>query len=497
MAGRTRTGPDDVVGELRATYSELQRRGFALPERYEDFVRRHNPDLLRYEHIPRTCDVVDRVVRGEIKRLLVIEPPRYFKSEMFSRLLGAYWTRQMPHQWAAIISYAADMAWELSEDARGYYVADGGVLRRDSGAKRRWRTVRGGGLWAYGVGGQLLGRGYKLAIVDDPVDPEKAWSPTYQRRFREWWPAKFISRQEPDARIIVVMQRLGLDDPIDFLLRREVGDGTDCAPEHWHVLFLDEIKSDEPIGRWDGPMGLPPTCTLEPDPRPLGAVLAPSRFNANEVKRLQTAAGPLVTSAQRQGRPMRPAGDFWKEAWFRDRIYDELPASAYNGGTDWDTAYTKNELNSASAFVRSFRGPGKDGEFPIYIDEVDWDWLEFPALIERMRSVAGPHYVEDKAAGKSSVQALRAENITAFEVKVHGDKFARAAAVQSVVANRRVWVRRSVFQSLLYGERQGLLRVSAERLQEDGPDLDLNDAFVQALTRHVGLYGRRLVFGSR
>src|SRR5690606_15782725 len=106
------------------------------------------------------------------------------------------------------------------------------------------------------------GRGYKLAIVDDPVDPEKAWSPTYQRRFREWWPAKFISRQEPDARIIVVMQRLGLDDPIDFLLRREVGDGTDCAPEHWHVLFLDEIKSDEPIGRWDGPMGLPPTCTL-------------------------------------------------------------------------------------------------------------------------------------------------------------------------------------------------------------------------------------------
>jgi hypothetical protein len=144
--------------------------------------------------------------------------------------------------------------------------------------------------------------------------------------------------------------------------------------------------------------------------------------------------------------------------------------------------------------VLSYRGPGKDGEFPIYIDDVDWDWREFPELVDWMRTTSGPHFVEQKASGKSVVQALMAEQIAATEVTVLGDKFARAAAIQPVASNRRVWVRKEVLHSLLYGERQGLLRVTAENLQAEGEDLDVNDAFVQALTRHIGLHGKRFAF---
>jgi phage terminase large subunit-like protein len=190
---------------------------------------------------------------------------------------------------------------------------------------------------------------------------------------------------------------------------------------------------------------------------------------------------------------MRPTGDFWRKDWFR--IYETLPDDAYDGGRDWDTAFTKQEANSASAYIETYRGKGKDGQFPIYIHDVDWDWREFPALVQWMRSKTGPHYVEQKASGKSAVQSLGVEGIAAHEVPVKGDKFARAAAVQPVVSNRRVWIRKEVAHQLLYGERQGLLRVTAEQLQADGPDLDVNDAFVQALTRHVGLYARRVAFG--
>lgn len=476
----------------RATLRELERRGYAPPEPFRAFVERHNLGLLDYRHVPRLVDCADRVVRGDITRLLVILPPRYFKSETFSRLLGGYFARQNPHEWAAIVSYGADLAWELSENARNYFEADRGTLDPDSGAKKLWKTTVGGGMWAAGVGGPLLGRGYHLGIVDDPTDPEKAYSPTYQRRFREWWPAKFLSRQEPGARIILVMQRLGTDDPVDFLFRRELGENTERAPEHWHVVLGDEIKSTEPLGRWSGPMGLPPTCTLEPDERDVGQVLAPSRFSPERVEELQRAAGPLVTSSQRQGRPMRPAGDFWKKAWFR--TYDTLPEKAYDGGKDWDTAYTKKEANSASAFVESYRGPGPDGKFPIYIHDCDLDWREFPALVSWMKAQSGPHYVEQKATGKSVVQALGEQGITAEEVAVKGDKFARAAAVQPIVSNGRVWVRKDLAHDLLYGERQGLLRVTAEQLQADGDDLDLNDAFVQAVSRHTGLHAETREF---
>lgn len=469
-----------------------------VSEPFSDFIARQNPSLLDYEHVPRQAEVVDRMIAGEHDRVLVIEPPRYFKTEHWSRLLAAYFLRQFPKLHVGLASYGASLAWNISEEARAYYVADGGKLAKDTRAKRLWATDKGGEMWAAGTGGPMLGFGYHLGIIDDPVDPQKADSPTWQRRFREWYPGKFLSRAEPGALHVFVMQRLGQLDPVDFLLKREVGHPgppqIEKAPAFWHVVFLDEIKSEEPIAEYDGPQGLPETCTLEPDPRDVGEVLAPSRFTPDEVERKQRDAGPYVNAAQRQGRPMEPSGDFWKKKWFQRRIYTELPEKAYDGGKDWDTAYTKNEANAATAWLESYRGPGEEGEFPIYIHDLDWDWLEFPEQVEWMKMIKGPHYVEAKATGKSNVQVLAREGITASEVTVQGDKFARAAGAQPVVAQGRVWVRDAVYDSLLLGERQGLLRVTAEQLQSDGAGLDVNDVFVQAIARHVGGLANRVWF---
>jgi hypothetical protein len=219
-------------------------------------------------------------------------------------------------------------------------------------------------------------------------------------------------------------------------------------------------------------------------------VLAPSRFSPEAVKAAQKGAGPLTTASQRQQRPMQPTGEFWRSDWF-EGTYEDLPPNAYNGGKDWDTAYTEDERNSASAWVESYRGPakpqqpGQPSEFDIYIHDVGWKWQEFPGQVSWMQSLSGPHYVEQKASGKSVVQALKAYHVVAYEVPVHGDKLARASAVQPAVSNGRVWVRGVAIQKLLWGERQGLLRVTAEALQFGGEGLDLNDAFVQALHRHL------------
>lgn len=477
-----------------------ERRGVGS---FADFIARVNLSLLKYEHVPRMAAVLDRVASGELRRVLIVMPPRYFKSECVSRLFSAYYLLRYPTRKVGLASYGAALAWELSEEARNNFLADGGTLRRSTSAKRRWRSKAGGEMWADGVGGALLGRGYHLGIVDDPIDPMEAHSATYQDRFKKWWAEKFLSRQEPEAALVFVMQRLGPDDPIDFLLRREVGEGTERAPEGWHVVCFDEVKSDEPLWRMgtgtsassplfgpSGPMGLPPTCSLEPDPRALGEVLAPTRFTAEAVAMLQASAGSFARAAQRQQRPSAPTGDFWRSSWFGE--YDELPADAHSGGKDWDTAYTANEGNSASAYVESYAGA--DGT--VYIENCGWEWYEFPGLVAWMRRVGGPHFVEDKAAGKSAAQTLRAEDIEITEVGVTGgDKMARAQSVQPVIsgpvdehgqqiAPGRIKVRRAIREKLLAGARQGLLTVTAERLRAGGPDLDLNDAFVQAVNRH-------------
>lgn len=463
------------------------------PATFRELVEQRNPTLLRYEHVPRLVEVCERVVRGELLRVIVILPPRYFKSELFSRLLPAYYLTRYPDRDVGLASYSAELAWKLSAKARENYRHAGAAVASDTSAKKLWGTGDGGEMWAAGLVGSITGSGFNLGIVDDPMKPRHTRSRAFVEAFREFWPDTWCSRMEPGAAMIVVMQRLGTEDPIDFLYRREIGEDTDEAPEHWHVVHCDEIKSSAPLERWDGPQGLPRTCTLEPDPRAEGEVLAPSRFSADEVAAAQRRAGTEVAGAQRQGRPAKAEGLYWREGWFLE-TYDVLPADAYDGGRDWDAAYTKDEHNSASAYVRSYRGPdlvdaaGKPirNSFPIYVDEADWEWREFPQLIEWMKLLRGPHHIEAKASGKSAAQTLRSQGVPVSEVTVEGDKLKRANDVQGIVAEGRVRVRKSLLRRLLHGERQGLLRVRAETLIAGGPDLDLNDAFVQAITRHTG-----------
>ncbi len=479
--------PPDLDYELYL--QECYARGINPWTTFREYVEYLNPTLFRFEHTEKLVEAGQALVDGEIMNLLVLMPTRYLKTEFFGRLLPGYFLRKNPQQLAGICSYNADKAWETSDWARDYFRRSGGQLDPAREAKRFWGPPEGGEVWAVGMGSGTLGRGFNLGVVDDPIDPEKLRSSVFQRKFQEWWSTKWVNRQQPKARKVVVMQRLGTEDPIDYLLRREVGERTQKAEAYWHVLVMDEVKSDEPLGRWKGERGLPPTCTVLPDKRKVGDLLAPTLFDADEVEKLHREGGPVVTAAQRQQRPMRPTGDFWQQKWFT--AYDELPAHAYNGGRDWDTAYSKDEANSATANIESYRGPGDAQSFPIFIHKVHWDWLEFPALVELMNELSGPHYIEAKATGKSAVQALLAQGVVAAEIPVRGDKFARASAVQRVASTGRVYVHKLEYDRLLFGEGQGLLRVTAEALMTNSEGLDVNDVFVQVLHRHLGLYGNK------
>ena len=494
------------------------------PESFHAFVQRHNRTLLKYEHIPRLVEVCQRLidtyadpVTGELRegweewepepgepnwrRLIFVMPRRYFKSEIICRLFAPYFLRRFPALWVGITSYGARLAERLSRRARDRYRDAGGKLRPDSAAVGLWETPDNGGVFAAGTGGPLLGAGYHLGISDDPIKPQDADSLAKQEEFEDWWPETFVSGAEPGAARLLIMQRLGATDPVDFLFRREIGEGTEAAPEGWHVVVCDEVKSSDPLWRANGPQGLPPTCTLHPDPREERGLLAVTRFSAKAVAKKHIQLGSAVSATMMQQRPGAPEGDFWRDAWFGTYGTDdgdpleELPADAENGGCDWDTAFTKEEHNSASAFIRSYRTPRLDefGRPRIYVVGFGFEWYEFPELVAWIRRTGGPHYVEDKATGKSAAQTLRREKITIHEVRVTGgDKLTRANSVQPIAEGGRILVHASIRHKLLNAPRQGLLRVTRRALLNGGPDLDLNDVFVQAATRHARPEPRRI-----
>lgn len=482
----------DVLGKRRETI--LKRKPPRAPDplpSFQAFVEHHNPTLMEYEHVPMLVDVCQRIVDDELTRVIVLLPPRYFKSELFSRLLPAYYLRVHGDRWVGLASYAAKLAQGMSAEARTYYLEDGGRIAGQETAGLWRASVDGrpaGGMWATGESGTILGMGYHLGIMDDIQDPKQAASITFQRRFKNWYPNTWASRRNMGhAARVVVNQRLGPLDATDHLFRRELK-----AAEGWHVVCCDEIKSEEPLWRSTGPRGLPPTCTLEEDSREVGDLLAPSVFSLADVTEFH-AGDTATVKAQRQQRPIGVHGDFWKRKDFR--TYSELPEDAYDGRRDWDTAYTDKEANSASAWIETYRGPAREnGEFPIYVDAFGFDWLELPELLALFRSMNGlPDKVEAKASGKSIVQTLRREGLHVEEVQVEGSKFVRARNAQPIVSRGRVYIREEIYEALLSGEhpdpkkngRQGLLSVTAEMLINETGDLDVNDVFVQAINAHA------------
>lgn len=488
--------PDSLTEKRDQIALEMTKRGLVPYKTFAEFVKAKKPSLLKFEHIPKLIDVADRILAGILKYVLIMAPPRYLKSEIFSRLLPAYYLLRFPSRTFALTSHAAHLAWELAESARENFVRAGGKLSPETQAKARWQTAAAdasgqqGEMWANGMGGGIIGKGFNLGGVDDPIHPDHAFSWTYRKKFETWWENTWLRAREPQAQMFFVMQRLAMEDPIEYLMKQEVEHGGKFAL-HWHVVCLDEVHSKDPLGRWSGPQGLPPSCTLEPDAREVGQILSPSRFSREEVMERQNQSTPLVVAAQRQQRPMRAEGDFWKLDWFKEREYEVLPDNAYNGADDWDTALTADEQNSASARIRSYRGPAqKDAPliFPVYIDDVDFRWVKFPELVAWIQSCPGPHHVEAKASGKSAVQQLKAYGVIAHEVPVKGDKLQRASGVQPHVSAGRVYINVRVVEKLLWAEQQGLLRITAEQLQAGGEGLDVNDAFVQALHRHLGIH---------
>ena len=302
-----------LTPEERARLDEALVAGAPAVLTYREFVDRVNPRFIWYDHCERVAKVIQLFVDGEIKRLIVALPPRHSKSEMFSRLLPAYALYRFPDRWFALSSYAAELAYTLSRSARAYYRAAVGEIGGETEAVKHWETGQGGGLWATGVGGPATGRGFHWGLIDDAIkNAEEAQSEVIGRRNRDWYGSTWYTRAEPDAAMCIVTTRWpGPGDIVGYLFELEEGEGDGDSetdePERWHVLLMEAEKEAEPPE-------IPASCTLEPDPRPVGAPLCPERYPLSRLKRIRRKVGEFFYNALFQQRPRpREGGMFPRE----------------------------------------------------------------------------------------------------------------------------------------------------------------------------------------
>lgn len=347
LRGVLPTLPTDVKQELASLLAHVPPAPPAIS--FRSFVATAKPDYRWYPYGDTIHEILMDVTAGTQKRLIIFAPPRHGKSELISRLYSAYYQYRFPHRWVGLTSYGDDLAFGLARASRENYLRAGGTLGgiRDVTSVKTISTGHSGGMWSAGVGGPITGKGFHLGIVDDPLkNSQEAQSVTIRNKHKEWWQSTFYTRTEPNAAIIIVMTPWHDDDLANWLLRRETA-GEDTYPERWHIVALDAIRTPSE------PFFVPPTCTLEPDPRPAGAALCPERYPLSELMKKKQSLGAYYWSAMFQARPKPREGDMLKRAWFKPM--KAVPATFLAAVRYWDLAATdkKDAREHDPDFTRS------------------------------------------------------------------------------------------------------------------------------------------------
>ena len=394
---------------------------------------------VRTWHVDAIAWQLERVRRGEVRRLIINMPPRSLKSIAASVAFPAFVLGRDPSRRIICVSYSADLAKKHANDFRAvlespWYRSTFPNTRigpfKDSETEIEL-TARGFRL-ATSVGGTLTGRGGDIIVIDDPLKPDDAWSETKRSAANQWFTNTLLSRLD-DKRtgaIVVVMQRVHVDDLTGFLVGQS---------DEWDVLSLPAIAhSDEVIP-------LSPDRTYR---RKAGEALSPKREPLIVLDALKLQIGSDAFSAQYQQSPAPPGGAMVKRHWVVR--YSELPPASERLFTlqSWDTASKGGPDNDWSVCTTWIVSRKKLW----YLVDVWRRRVDYPALKENVLGLAKKWdarrvLVEDAGAGTALVQELRSQVSGIIAVKPEGDKASRMAiasakfeAGQVLLPERAPWL---------------------------------------------------------
>lgn len=417
---------------------ELLSSHLAFTKRF--FVEKEGQPLSIAPFHPVMCSTLDRVFKGEIKRLIINIPPGYGKTELAVINFIARGFAINPRSRWIHASYAQPLALDNSTKVKdiinleGYQAHWPVRMRLDTNAKGLWRTTDGGHLRAAASGEPITGfRAGILAepgftgalVIDDPLKPDDATSDTTRKFINARWENTFKSRlAHEDVPVIVIMQRLHVDDFVAHLL--------ETSGEHWHLLQLPVLvdgEIDAPAGDVEMiPHGLPPGPLWE------------QKHNREQIKVLENA--PQVFSGQYMQSPVVAGGNLFKLEGFGR--YQDLPKLVWRA-LYADTAQKTAERNDYTVFEHW--GQGVDGK--AYLIDVVRGRFEAPEL-EKTAKILWDAYrlvdpnkygslrkmvIEDKASGTGLIQSLARKSIPVIAMQREKDKYTRALDIVPACAS--------------------------------------------------------------
>ena len=286
--------------------------------------------LVPYPHQGLLFGQLGRVMAGEIDRLMICMPPRHGKSLSVSGAVATWLVVDQRMQFG-LATYGRDLSKDLSRQIRRFYTSLGGE-HAEVAEVTRWDTARGGGMWAQGTGGAILGRGGDVLVGDDILRGADAMSATERERAWDWYTGTFRNRLAPEGSIILIGTRWHDDDILGRVLALEE-QVTEFEREGWVVLLVDMEYDPETLAELRRKLPDNEIIGLE---REIGERL--TRYSEAEIDRDKATAGSYYWSALYQQRPVARTGAMFSRHHFG--VVDAVPDAELMVRA-WDLAVTK------------------------------------------------------------------------------------------------------------------------------------------------------------
>lgn len=409
--------------------------------------------------------VIDEVIAGRIANAVINVPPGAGKTELMTNLIPRGIALN-PRSRFLYLSFSQSLVDDVSATARNIVKSPDFQrmwrvnIASDTDAKSNWKTevdgFNAGHVYAASMGGQVTGRragtlnaGFTGAIIlDDPLKPEDAFSKNARDKANRQIINTVNSRKaKSDTPIIMIMQRLHVDDPTGFVM-------SGGLPGDWQLFSVPALIDDEYIATLPEHIRKLVPTDVERDDKGRQSYW-PLKESLRSLLQLEqggsdktgAAVSRYTFSSQYQQKPKKLSGGLINSGWFKP--YAKLPVLKWRAV--WvDTAQKTKQHNDWSVFLCG--GLGVDDN--LYLIDLTRGKWEAPELIEQAKLFMAKHKpntpqlgrlrymaVEDKVSGTGLIQTVRRlpESVPVKAVQRSTDKLVRFMDVQMYIEQGRVY----------------------------------------------------------
>ena len=359
------------------------------------------------------ADALERVERGECKRLIICEPPQHGKTNQCTVKFPAWYFGKHPDRNIITCSYNSThakyfgrMVKRLGLSPVYRHIFGNTIIGQGRGqsAASQWFDLIGGGSYrSFGIGVGISGIPADGLVIDDPIKSRKeANSLTTRNTIWDWYANEAYPRLMNNGWIIIITTRWHEDDLVGRLLEKEKEGG-----DQWEVINIPAIAEEDE------------------DYRDKGEPLWPEKHSLDSLI-VQRNTNPMVFSALYQGRPSIMGGNIFKVDDFG--FYDRLPDTFDILIQSWD--FTFEDTESGDMVAGGVWGKNGDD---IYLLFRVFEKLDFSKSVDKFLMVsrkfpgARTRLIEKAANGAAIMSFLKKRGIKFKSITVTDSKDARAS----------------------------------------------------------------------